>query len=221
MPIRAVIFDRDGVLSTFDMQAVAAFILPIVPQSLDELSQHWIRWTAQVGPPSSAEAEDAYWRAFWDWLAAELDLDATRLAQLHHFQYLDFMRAYPDSRSAMLAAKDGGLQVAVLSNFALLSLDRSLERLGLADLVDLAISATAIGVRKPDPAAFRTVTAALGVAPSECLLFDDEPPNVAAARRLGMTAYLVDRSAALHDPSTVADLSGLADLLKLANRPPV
>ena len=221
MPIRAVIFDRDGVLSTFDMQAVAAFILPIVPQSLDELGQHWIRWTDQVGPPSSAEAEDAYWRAFWDWLAAELALDATHLAQLHHFQYLDFISVYPDSRPALLAAKNGGLQVAVLSNFSLLSLDRSLARLGLADLVDLAISATAIGVRKPDPAAFRTVTTALGVAPSECLLFDDEPPNVAAARRLGMTAYLVDRAAALHGLGTVADLSGLADLLKLAHRPPV
>jgi len=220
MPIRAVIFDRDGVLSTFDMQAVAAFILPIVPQSLDEVGQRWIRWTDQVGPPSSAEVEDAYWRAFWDWLADDLHLDHTVRTQLYCFQYLDYIRAYADSRPALLAAKNGGLQVAVLSNFSLLSLDQSLERLGLADLVDLAVSATAIGVRKPEPAAFHTVTTALGVAPSECLLFDDEPPNVVAARRLGMTAYLVDRSA-LHGLGTVADLSGLADLLKLAHRPPV
>ncbi|MDQ2806567.1 MAG: HAD-IA family hydrolase [Chloroflexota bacterium] len=213
MPIRAVIFDRDGVLSDFDMRAVGDFILPLVPQSLDELSRHWIKWVKRVGPPDSVAVEDEYWRAFWDWIADDLALDAASRAKLYRFQYLDYIRAYPDSRPAMLAAQHGGLQVAVLSNFSLLSLDQSLERLGLADLVALAISATAIGVRKPEPAAFLTVTHALGVAPAECLLFDDEPANVAAARRLGMTAYLVDRATTVPAPGTVTDLSGLADLL--------
>lgn len=221
MPIHAVIFDRDGVLSHFDMRAIGDFILPIVPLSLDALWQHWFNWVTRIGPPDSIEVEDQYWRAFWDWLTDELALDRAVRAQLYRFRYLDYIRPYADSRPALLTAKDCGLQVAVLSNFALLSLEQSLDRIGLADLVDLAVSATAIGVEKPDPAAFLAVTNALNVAPAECLLFDDEPPNVVAARQLGMTAYLVDRAAALHGPGTVVDLSGLADLLQLANRPPV
>ena len=216
MPIRAVIFDRDGVLSDFDMRAVSEFILPLVPLSLTALGERWIVWTAQAGPLGSATAEESYWRAFWDWLAAELELDAATKAALYRFQYLDYIRAYPDSRPALAAAKAHGLQVAVFSNFTLVS--RSLDRLGLTDLVDLAVSAGTIGAWKPDPIAFHYVTSALGVAPQECLLFDDEPPNVAAARQLGMAAYLVDRSASLGDPGTVADLSGLADLLAAANR---
>lgn len=215
MPIRAVIFDRDGVLADFDMRAVGDFILPLVPLSLAALGERWIVWTNQVGPLGSATTEESYWRAFWDWLADELALDAATKAALYRFQYLDYIRAYPDSRSALAVAKAHGLQVAVLSNFMLV--DRSLERLGLADLVDVAVSAGTIGAWKPDPTAFHYVTTALGVAPQECLLFDDEPPNVAAARRLGMVAYLVDRSAPLRDPGTVADLSDLANLLAGAN----
>ncbi len=207
MTIRAVIFDRDGVLSHFDMRAVGDFILPLVPQSLDELRRHWIGWVNRVGPPDSVAVEDQYWRAFWDWLADDLALDSATRAKLYSFQYLDYIRAYPDGRPALLAARKCHLQVAVLSNFSLLSLDQSLERLGLADLVDLAVSATAIGLRKPDPAAFLSVTQALGVPPQECLLFDDEPPNVAAARRLGMTAYLVDRRTSLPSFGTVPDLT--------------
>jgi putative hydrolase of the HAD superfamily len=48
-----------------------------------------------------------------------------------------------------------------------------------------------IGFRKPHPAAFRHVLAAIGVAAAEVLLFDDLAPNVEAARALGMQAVLV------------------------------
>jgi glucose-1-phosphatase len=48
-----------------------------------------------------------------------------------------------------------------------------------------------IGKRKPDPAAFKAVAAAMGVAPSRILFFDDAPENVEGARASGMAAVHV------------------------------
>jgi putative hydrolase of the HAD superfamily len=48
-----------------------------------------------------------------------------------------------------------------------------------------------IGKRKPEPEAFRTVAAAMGVAVSQIAFFDDSPENVEGARAIGMRAVHV------------------------------
>ena len=107
------------------------------------------------------------------------------------------------------------MKVGVLSNFSLASLDASLRTTGLAPWIDAACAATVIGVAKPNPDAYRIAAAALGVAPADCLFFDDEQECVDGARRVGMTAYRVDRRRATHDldAGVVADLSALPALI--------
>jgi len=48
-----------------------------------------------------------------------------------------------------------------------------------------------IGHRKPHPATFEHVLAAIDAPAAEVLLFDDLAPNVAAAQALGLQAVLV------------------------------
>ena len=48
-----------------------------------------------------------------------------------------------------------------------------------------------LGRRKPEPEAFRTVAAAIGVPPQRILFFDDSPENVAGARAAGLRAVHV------------------------------
>jgi putative hydrolase of the HAD superfamily len=47
-----------------------------------------------------------------------------------------------------------------------------------------------LGAVKPEPAAFTAALAVLGCRPEEVVFFDDRPPNVAAARELGLRATL-------------------------------
>ncbi|MCW2918096.1 MAG: HAD-superfamily hydrolase, subfamily variant 3 [Actinomycetia bacterium] len=47
-----------------------------------------------------------------------------------------------------------------------------------------------IGVAKPDPRAFEICAERLGVRPADVVFFDDNEHNVAAARKVGMTAEL-------------------------------
>lgn len=52
-----------------------------------------------------------------------------------------------------------------------------------------------MGMRKPDPDAFRAVAADIGVDPATVLFFDDMESNVTGARRAGMQAVQVARPA--------------------------
>lgn len=194
---RAVIFDRDGVLTHFDLPTLRAFLEPLVPLSIQEIAMRWQRWCSRGGPRDARE-ESAFWAGFWSSIGDELDLAPTTRRQLLSFDYTRAVRAFPDSAAALSAAKQGGLQVGVLSNFPLASLEASLEAAGLARFVDVALSAAVIGHAKPSPPAYLAITRALGVEPSECLFFDDEVECVEGALAVGMRAYRVERARAEH-----------------------
>lgn len=211
----AVIFDRDGVLTDFDMAAAAAYFKTIAPLSMEALSAHWLQWSEAVGFPRNLAEEADFWRGFWAQLVQEFELPPLVQTKLTQFDYAHFLRPYPDARPALLAARQHGLQTGVLSNFNLASLPHSLTAVGLAELVDVACAAPVIGVAKPEAEAYLTVTRALGVLPAQCLFFDDEAECVAGARRVGMRAFLVDRSRLQHDleANIVSDLTILPQLI--------
>ncbi len=56
---------------------------------------------------------------------------------------------------------------------------------------DSVFVSSEIGHRKPEPEAFTTVAAAIGIAPERIMFFDDALENTGAAKRIGMTAVHV------------------------------
>ncbi|HUM69552.1 MAG TPA: HAD-IA family hydrolase [Chloroflexota bacterium] len=215
MKYTAVIFDRDGVLTDFDLQGAAAYFESLLPLSVPELAGRWQQWGATVGFPGNKAEEAAFWQGFWQGLAEELKLPPPVLTQLQQVEYTRFMRPFPDARGALLAVRQLGLQTGVLSIFTLASLADSLTAVGLADLIDEACAATVIGVAKPHSEAYLTICRALGVSPAHCLFFDDEALCVQGARAVGMQAYLVDRQRHDHDldAGIVCDLTAVPLLL--------
>ena len=196
--IRAAIFDRDGVLTHFDVPMLRAFFEPLVPLPLDQLAARWQAWCEIGTSPRTLDEESAYWGAFWDRLATELHLSTEVRERLRAFDYTASLRAFPDARAALEEARWRGLKIGVLSNFPLASLDASLRSVGLSPLVDVACSASMIGVSKPAAPSYLAVTRELGVDPTECIFFDDEAVCVEGACKLGLAGYLVDRRRAHH-----------------------
>jgi putative hydrolase of the HAD superfamily len=214
-PVRALLLDRDGVLTHFDLPLLREVLSPLVPVPLDALALRWQRWCERGGPRTPAE-EGAFWAGFWDHVADELELSEHARERLHAFDYTSAVRAFPEVRDCLLSARARGLAVGVLSNFPLVSLDASLVAAGIADAIDVARSAPMIGASKPQAAAYLALTAELRVAPEDCLFFDDEQEHVEGARALGIQAYLVDRTRAEHAlaEGVVRDLSVLPALLE-------
>ncbi len=193
MTIRALIFDRDGVLTYFDLAAAATFFAPLLPISVWEMAAQWQEFGETHGFPSSVEAEHTFFAAFWAQMRLRHGLSPAQHDALLALDYTQFVRAFPDARPALHWAHQAGFRTGVLSNFTLASLDASLCAAGLAGEIDAACAATVIGAAKPYPAAYRAIAATLGVAPGECLFFDDELICVEGAAAAGMRGYLVDR----------------------------
>jgi len=213
--VRAAIFDRDGVLTHFDVPMLRAFFEPLVPLRLDELAARWQAWCAIGTSPRTLAEESAYWGEFWDGLASELSLPTGVRERLRAFDYTASVRAFPDARTALEKVRSHGLKIGVLSNFPLASLDASLRSVGLSPLIDVACSASVIGASKPAALSYLAVTRELGVDPAECLFFDDEPACVEGARKLGLASYLVDRTRERHALAerVVRDLDAVQEII--------
>ena len=91
----------------------------------------------------------------------------------------------------LLASLPADLTVGVLSNNVpeLCDLVRDDPRMRR---VNAFVFSNEIHARKPDPAAYAALSAALNLPPSAILFVDDNPVNVAACRELGFVGLLLD-----------------------------
>jgi HAD superfamily hydrolase (TIGR01509 family) len=86
------------------------------------------------------------------------------------------------------AARAQGLKLAVCTASGLMNMQLAFERFGIAEWVD-AVTSPADGLRgKPHPDIFLEAARRLGVAPADCIVFEDAPLGIEAARRAGMRA---------------------------------
>ena len=89
----------------------------------------------------------------------------------------------------MFAALRSGWRIGVLTNGVPAIQHRKVTALGLRACVDTVVFASECGQKtgKPDPAAFRTVLARLGVPPERSVFVgDDLQADIAGARRVGL-----------------------------------
>ena len=197
--VKAVLFDRDDTLSTTDYsvyQQAAAWMesqwgTP-AKHALNTLAQHWQEKGNDWWHLRSHEDETGFWNEYADELAVKLGVTPEQAQQLaQHFPYEVYLKAVPNARHVLLSLRQKGLKIGVLSN-TLPSIDRTLEAIGVADLVDVALATCSMGVHKPEAKAFTLAAHAMNLDPTEILFVDDRQENVDSAREVGMYAYLID-----------------------------
>ncbi|MDG9725712.1 MULTISPECIES: HAD-IA family hydrolase [unclassified Streptomyces] len=83
----------------------------------------------------------------------------------------------------------------------------STARMAAAGLAqpDVRVTAESVGASKPDPEGFLKGAAELGVAPADCIAFEDSGAGIAAARAAGMRVVGVGPRAGLHAPDVVVE----------------
>ncbi|MER6469511.1 HAD-IA family hydrolase [Streptomyces collinus] len=70
-------------------------------------------------------------------------------------------------------------------------------------LPEVRVTAESVGASKPDPEGFLKGAAELGIAPADCVVFEDSGAGVAAGKAAGMRVVGVGPRAGAHDPDVV------------------
>jgi beta-phosphoglucomutase len=208
--LKAVLFDMDGTL--------------IDSMPLHERS--WILWHAELELPfddpdgffhaTAGRTNVEILRDIWsDRGDAELDALAHRKEHLYREIAARELTLIAGAAEVCAQARARGLKVAVCTAAPLENIAVAFERFGLSALVD-TVTSPADGLRgKPHPDIFAEAARRLGVAPEHCLVFEDAPLGIEAARRAGMAAVVMTTtlpgSAFAHYPNvidTLADYTG-------------
>jgi len=115
------------------------------------------------------------------------------------------------------AAQDRGLKIAVATAGDRNNLAFVLERLQLRRPPDAQVRGDQGLPGKPEPDIFLKAANMVGAAPGECIVFEDAPFGIEAARRAGMSAVAVCSTHApneLSGPHVIASVRDFEELMK-------
>jgi sugar-phosphatase len=114
----------------------------------------------------------------------------------------------PGAAYAIDLCAERGLSLAVASSSQYRLIDAALAHFDLRDRFALVHSAEDEEYGKPHPAVFLTAAAKLGAVPRRCLVWEDAPAGVLAAKASSMACIAVPEHGEEHHPAF-----GLADLV--------
>jgi len=120
-----------------------------------------------------------------------LDPDAVALSKKRHYlKILDTVELLEEVASF---ARDnrGKVPMAVASGGSRVVVEKTLQSVGISDWFDEVVSSDEVENGKPAPDIFLETALRLGVAPQDCVVFEDGRAGIAAARAAGMEVAVV------------------------------
>ncbi|MFD1148237.1 HAD family hydrolase [Saccharothrix hoggarensis] len=194
--MRWVVFDYGEVISepTGELPSLAA----LLGAPVEEFARGY--WGARDAYDRGQSDVD-YWRAVG--AAVGVPVDAALAARLTEVDTRGWLRVDPAVVALIEELAAGGVPLALLSN-APVSFARTAEREPWTRHFRHLVFSGDLGVAKPDPRIFTALAERIGVAPGDCVFFDDRQVNVDGAIAAGLSG--VRWQGALH-AREVLDLS--------------
>jgi HAD superfamily hydrolase (TIGR01509 family) len=182
-PFKAYLFDCDGTI-------------------VDSMPLHYVAWKQVLGEWGCEFAEEVFYA--WggmpvaeiiatlnerDGLTMPVEEVQRRKEQLY-FDILPELKAVPEVLEH-IEFSHGHIPFAVVSGSTRDSVTRSLMTLGILDKFDTLVCAGDYTKSKPDPEPFLIAAERLGVAPEDCLVFEDTEMGIQAATAAGMASVKI------------------------------
>jgi HAD superfamily hydrolase (TIGR01509 family) len=168
----------------------------------DSMPLHYVAWKKALGEWNCEFAEEL----FYAWGGRPTPEIISTLNQMHglnmpvesvasrkeefYFEMLPGLKGVPEVLEH-IEAQHGRIPFAVVSGSARDSVMASLEVLKLLDRFETLVCAGEYKKSKPDPEAFLLAASRLGVAPRNCLVFEDTEMGIQAATAAGMASVKV------------------------------
>jgi beta-phosphoglucomutase family hydrolase len=110
---------------------------------------------------------------------------------LYREMYGPHRRAIEGFEHFVTEARARGVHLAVATSAPLKNIVFTLDELDLRRHFDTVVGAADVQHGKPHPDVFLKAAAQLGIDPAECIVFEDAPMGVEAARRAGMRVVVI------------------------------
>lgn len=205
-PIRALIFDMDGLLIDSEPFAELALTALLRRHGYQLRPGLMERTLGRRLPEAMALVAETYN------LSVPLPelietYDQLRLAALR-----GHLRPMPGAAALIAFGREAGLALALATSSRRLHADVSLAEAQLAGLFDAEVTGDEIERGKPEPDIFLLAASRLGVEPAACVVLEDAPAGVAAAVAAGMRCVCVPNAKTRPLPFPVAPDAVMADL---------
>ena len=182
-PFKAYLFDCDGTIA-------------------DSMPLHYVAWNRILSEYNCEFPEDKFYawggmpiKDILETLNKEQGLDMPVADIMHrkeaiYFELIHELEAVPEVLEHILETH-GKIPFAVVSGSARDSVTASLKALGILDRFDTLVCAGDYTKGKPDPEPFLMAAERLGVAPADCLVFEDTDMGIQSATAAGMASVKV------------------------------
>jgi beta-phosphoglucomutase len=185
-PIRAVIFDMDGVLTDSEPLINAAAVAMFKEKRLVVQPADFL--------PFVGAGEDRYIGGVAEKYGFLLDLP--RAKRRTYKIYLGLvptsLRAFPGAQEFVRSCRAAGLLVAVASSADAVKIAANLQQIGMpGDFWDSVVTGEEVHHKKPAPDIFLAAAQKLAVTPAECVVVEDAVNGVQAAKAAGMRCVAV------------------------------
>ncbi|MDX1448377.1 MAG: HAD family phosphatase [Acidimicrobiia bacterium] len=193
----AVLFDCDGVLVDSEPISFRAWRAALAAHGfdLDEAS-----FRDSVGGTDSMVAER---------FGPQVGADPLRLEREARAAFEEFATAahpFTDTVALVERVEASGTPLAVATNGLRWRLDVLLAAVGLGRLLTHSVTADEVARPKPAPDLYRAAARIAGVEPSRCVVVEDSPTGIAAARAAGCRVVAIDRGMFSTDRLAAADV---------------
>lgn len=113
-------------------------------------------------------------------------------------------------------AASNHIELAIGSAAIRFNIDFVLDNLNIRNLFTVIVSAEDVDLSKPHPETFLKCAELLNLAPADCIVFEDAPKGVEAARNAGMQAVVIMSA---HDESAFTEYDNVICFVKDYNDP--
>jgi HAD superfamily hydrolase (TIGR01509 family) len=204
MPIRALLFDFDGLILDTETPDVEVWKAIYAEYGFEYPKENWSQNIGGWGASTFDAAENLQRLS-----AGALEADALRRRQRQESDELIARLPVMDGvREYLTAAKRQGLLLAIASSSERGWVEPHLARLGLRDLFDRIVCGddVAAGRTKPHPDVFLKALSELQLRPDEAVVLEDSPHGVRAARQAGILVVAIPNPVTRLLPMESADL---------------
>jgi len=205
--IKAVIFDRDGVLIDSEYTNVKAAELVFGEFGI-ELTEDEKRWIVGRHPLDYTIP-----------LIKKYDFDFDKYRALQREKYHQVLELTPVFDKTIKLLKEihkKGILIALCTSSNRVDSIKILERLGIKDLFTVLVTKEDYEKSKPNPEPYLVTAQKLGVKPTECLVVEDSEMGLKSALSAGMKCIVIfNEYTKGHDFSGALKVVGSADEIEL------